>query len=368
MRILVINADYYEFLRWLYKSNPGLDRQPCAIQRQQYADTLFGMADFYSESLRQLGHEAYEVTCNNDPIQRQWMREHDQIPPSRWNFRLRKGILPWVSRQSDWRAILAAQIRHYKPDVLINHAMPQLDADFLRGIKDDVGLLVGQHAATQLSSAVDWSVYDLVVSSFMPTVDWLRGHGVKSELLLLGFDPRVLSALAPQERTVPLSFIGSFYDVHRSRTALLEQLAERFPLQVWGAMPPNKLKGSPLKSCYQGTAWGRDMFAIMARSQITINHHGEVPPYANNMRLYEATGCGTLLVTDWKPNLPKIFEPGKEVIAYRDANECIQAIEHYSAAREERERIALAGQKRTLQDHTYRHRMEEFIEIVCKYL
>ena len=39
--------------------------------------------------------------------------------------------------------------------------------------------------------------------------------------------------------------------------------------------------------------------------------------YANNMRLYEATGVGALLVTDWKENLGEMFEPGKEVVAYR---------------------------------------------------
>ena len=48
------------------------------------------------------------------------------------------------------------------------------------------------------------------------------------------------------------------------------------------------------------------------------------------MRLYEATGVGTLLVTDYKDNLHEMFIPGKEVVVYRDADE---AVEHEGGVR-----------------------------------
>lgn len=34
----------------------------------------------------------------------------------------------------------------------------------------------------------------------------------------------------------------------------------------------------------------------------------------------------------------------------------------------EREATARAGQQRTLREHTYYHRMQELVDIVCKYL
>ena len=45
------------------------------------------------------------------------------------------------------------------------------------------------------------------------------------------------------------------------------------------------------------------MYDILNASDITINEHGAVAAYANNYRLYEATGLGTCLVTDWKETL-----------------------------------------------------------------
>ena len=117
-----------------------------------------------------------------------------------------------------------------------------------------------------------------------------------------------------------------------------------------------------------GQAWGREMYQILRKSRITLNHHGDIAPYANNMRLYEATGIGALLVTDWKENLHEMFEPGKEVVAYRTPEECVDLVKYYLDHDEEREVIAHAGQQRTLREHTYYQRMHELMAIARNYL
>jgi len=94
------------------------------------------------------------------------------------------------------------------------------------------------------------------------------------------------------------------------------------------------------------------MYHVLNCSRITLNHHGDVLPYANNMRLFEATGVGTLLLTDWKENLGEMFDPGKEVVAYRTPEECAELIRYYLAHDDERQAIARAGQGRTLREHT----------------
>ena len=90
--------------------------------------------------------------------------------------------------------------------------------------------------------------------------------------------------------------------------------------------------------------------------------------YANNMRLFEATGVGALLITDCKENLSEMFEPGKEVVVYRGAEECVELIRYYLEHEEERQTIAAAGQQRTLREHSYYQRMKELVEIVRKYI
>jgi spore maturation protein CgeB len=109
------------------------------------------------------------------------------------------------------------------------------------------------------------------------------------------------------------------------------------------------------------------MFQILSESKITLNHHGDVAPYANNMRLFEATGMGTLLITDWKLNLTEMFEPGREVVTYHTFEECAERIVYYLEHEKERDEIAKAGQQRTLREHTYYHRVQELVDLVRKY-
>jgi spore maturation protein CgeB len=106
------------------------------------------------------------------------------------------------------------------------------------------------------------------------------------------------------------------------------------------------------------------MYRVLQSSKITFNHHGDVAPFANNMRLFEATGVGTCLLTDWKENLKEMFEPGKEVLTYRGPDECAELIQYYLDHEEERQAIGLAGQTRTLREHTYDLRMQEFVSMV----
>jgi len=392
MKFLILNTDYPDFLHWLYSRHPGLEKQPYEEQMQVYNSSLFAVADFYSSNLGKLGHEAYDIHANNEFMQRAWAREHGleveegSKLSQRYRKILRQGagiaaktplrylrpILRPVLRSLDGQPcfydILTAQIKHYKPDVLLNQAMGDINTSFLREIKPYVRLLVGQHAATRLPDSEDWRCYDFVVSSFPPTIDWFRQKGIPVELNRLAFEPRVLSHLSDNQKNVAISFIGSLiHSVHSSRLALLEQMCTKFDVKIWG---PNvsHLNNLAIHKAYMGQAWGREMYQILRNSKITLNHHGDIAPHANNCRLYEATGVGTLLATDWKEDLHEMFEPGREVVAYRNAEECAELIQYYLEHDEEREVIARAGQQRTLCEHTYYQRMQDLLDIVSKYL
>lgn len=58
-----------------------------------------------------------------------------------------------------------------------------------------------------------------------------------------------------------------------------------------------------------------------------------------------------------QPELAEHFEVGKECVAFRNESDLIEKIEYYLGHPEERVAIALAGQRRTLSNHLYRHRL-----------
>lgn len=372
MRWLIVNTDYDEFLRALYADNPGLADEPYERQMQVRIATRFGTADFYSHHLRALGHEALDVFPNNEILQRRWATEHGvrSRPAWRWRLRLRRRCVPWPHRARDRRwlyEILAAQVRAWRPDVFYCMAIETIGSDFLRAVRGSYRLAVLQHAA--VLPATDIRAYDLALSSLPNLVAHFRGQGLPAEYFRLGFEPRVLGDLDGAERAYDVVFVGGLAGVHDPGARVLEALCEHCDVHVWGYSADRLPPGSRLRQRCQGPLFGRAMFRALRRARIVFNRHSQVAgPYANNMRLYEATGVGTLLLTDRKANLDTLFAPGREVAAYGSPQECIALARHYLAHPAEREALAAAGQARTLREHTYARRMEELVEIVRRHL
>ena len=263
--------------------------------------------------------------------------------------------------------VVLEQVHSLKPDVLYVQSIFAFSSNELRALKKNSGLLVGEHAAMPLPEMIDYRLYDMIVSSFPPTIDWLRARGVRAELNRLAFDPRVAALVPETTRDIRVSFAGSFLPVHQSRLELIEAVAGAVAdLAVHGSYNGALSPSSALARNIKPALWGRDMYALLRRSMITLNHHGDVPPFANNMRLYEATGMGCLLVTDYKANLHEMFEPDREVIAYCDASECVDKVLFYLDDRNQsaREKIARGGQQRTLSRHTYEARMKRLVDLI----
>lgn len=380
MRVLILDSDYLRFLRWLYGENPAL--RACSYERQlsERRATLFGTASAYAAAFRELGHEAAEIFVNNGPMQSMWAREHglDGVAPrSIWERRrprdvARRTVGSWrgipeylihgASEPEQMSRVVVAQVDAFRPDVVLDQSVGALRVEALSAVRSRTRLLIGQHAATSLAPGVDLRFYDLLISSFQPTVDEFRRRGFRAELSRLGFDPAVLSTLSedPSLRW-GLTFVGSLAPIHSSRREFLEALAPHVPdLRIWS--PDPLPRSSVLHDRYMGAAWGRVMFDVLRSSRATVNHHGDVAAYANNMRLFEATGVGTLLLTDAKPNLAEIFTPAVEVIEFVSAEDC--AASYLGLDDDARNQIAHAGQQRTLRDHTYLERVDEIVQQV----
>lgn len=390
MRILVLNADYPRFLGRLYGDNPGLANASFADQLAVRNDSLFGVADFYSRNFRAHGHDAWEIHLNNPWLQAAWARDHGitAAPPpdvgqvsSQFGFLergfagakslLRPLLRPLRSRYAsrggltgEEKRIFLAQVEHYRPDIILNQEMSYVRDGVLRDLRRKGILIVGQ-IASALPQGECFDSYDLVISSLPNFVEWFRARGVRAELNRLAFEPSVLDMLGPApNRDVDVSFIGSLSPDHGERIALLEMISAHVKLQLWGNGIERLPKSSSLWRCYRGEAWGRDMYEALRRSRITINHHIDLSEgYANNMRLYEATGAGTLMLVDQKRNLREIFEPGEEVMAYTSPQDCIQTIDRLLRDEPMRARIAANGQARTLAEHNYFRRTGEIISL-----
>jgi len=373
LRVLILNTDYEAFLEDFYAQNPGLAEASYAQQMAARNRSLFGAADFYSQGFKVNGVEAAEVHLNNRAMQLRWGAEQglnvctiaepkaQGLSATLRRMFKQRNLSPQLAAMPEWmRAIMIAQIEAFRPDVILNHVMHFVSADSLRSLVGKRCLLVGQIAAPWHEPEDD-AGYDLIVTSLPNFVRRFERRGIRAFYNQLGFAPEVLTIVPEsRERDIAVSFVGSLSSHHADRISLLEYLAERTELNVWGMGIDEVSRHSPIRACHRGQAWGRDMFAIFRRSKIVINQHiGIAGLFANNMRLYEATGCGAALVTDRKTNLHELFEVGSEIVDYGDPADCLARIEEMLDDPARRAEVGRKGQERTCRGHTYVQRTAE---------
>jgi spore maturation protein CgeB len=382
VRILIVDYYYPAFLKSFYASRPDLAGASFEEHRIALRSALF-------DALRSLGHEADDVIVNAYPIRQAWAGEHDLTigPERRWQYRQRRGLIPWVSRLADgswgwttrqaklpwfspapdgtwmWSTLLA-QVRDYRPDVVHIACMDLVPSAVVANIATQVRLVVGQ-VATELPANRSYRDYGLVVSAVHSFVHRFRQGGASAEWLPLAFEPAIRRSMAELERDIAVSFVGSFSDRYADRAEIVAALAGAAPLQTWTADVHRLPLRSPIRKTIQGQAFGKDMYRLMARSRVTVNTHGIVAGNeAANLRLFEATGMGALLVTDARTNLGELFDVGAEVVAYENPHEAGELVRYYLDHPKDAQAVAAAGQARTLREHTWTNRMERLSRII----
>ncbi len=383
MKILIINTDYADFLKNLYLKIPDLDKKSYEDQMSVRNESVFGSSDFYSYNLEKNGYQAIDVHYNNVTMQTRWAEEN--LKPNKVQWKMKKLLHQLGSNKiGKWLGykifnknvfqnleflghILKAQISVFKPDIILNQALVEVPVNLLRKIKNPNSQLIGQIASPLPSDEVLKS-YDMLISSLPNQVAKFASLGISAAYLKLAFDERLLSRLPEVERDIPIVFVGSVTSSHQARVQFLEYLCERTDIKIWGSLHELPHSSSIYKR-YQGEAWGIDMYNIFRRSKVVLNNHIDLAEnYANNMRLYEATGCGALLLTDLKSNLEEIFKINTEVLAYSTFEECLEKIEFCLSNDEARRNIAKAGQDRTLKDHSYFKRMKDMSTLMLPLL
>ena len=331
MKIAIVDTYYPDFIA----ANP-LQGGTYEQELRRILERRFGTHTGYSSALRGLGHEVVDIIANHIELNRLWMTEN--LP----RIRAADIDIPSII----WEESL-------DPDLLFLQDLSFYTADLLEHYSKDYSL------AGQLSCRFDnyesLKQFDVLFTSFPFYVERFEKLGVKGVFLPLAFDPIVIErANVPIARTHAVSFVGG-YGRHWNMDPLFTKLAEETPIQFWGYGFENSPKC--VRSKWLGPSWGMDMYDIYMRSHIVLNRHGGISQgLSNNLRMFEAAGCGALLLTENSPNIGDYFAPG-ECAVYDSPQDAVNKIHHFLSRPDEILRIASNGQQRTLSKHTYAQRM-----------
>lgn len=336
---MVVDTYYTDVFR-AFPLNPA---GTYASELRALLDRSFGTADFWSRGLTALGWEVQDIIANNHALQYLW------------------------SQESGWHGDpLSAQVSLFNPDVLFMQ-------DLGWSVNKPEGCILAGQCSCPMPEEKLIRQFDVIFTSFPHYVKRFEDMGVRAVYNPLAFDPIVLDRCRQfEDRPYDVVFVGGVGVPSHWQQGMrtLEAVARAIPTFKWWGYGADLLpEESILRDRYMGTAFGTDMYEIYLQSLIVINRHGEIAQgYANNMRMFEATGCGALLLTEAAPNLSDFFT-GNECVSYRDADEAIGLIRDLLGShKKERKWIARNGQKRTLQYHTYAKRMEVVSSVLTEML
>lgn len=202
---------------------------------------------------------------------------------------------------------------------------------------------------SHLEEESDWRKEAIVKGNFDYIVTAQRngGHalGVKSTWIPTACDP-VKHYVGIYTKLYDVCFIGNFHSKFGlARVDYCDRLFREFPNFFWGFRV------------------FREMAEKYAESRIVFNHslNSDI-----NMRAFEACCSGSFQITSRiKDNgFEEIFEEGKHLVTYGSEEEMVDKIKYYLKNKDLRERIARAGCKHVIENHTYLHRSRAMLELV----
>lgn len=162
--------------------------------------------------------------------------------------------------------------------------------------------------------------------------------------LPLACDPEIHKKL-DLPRVYDVGFVGGIGGNYTERRAMLESLAQTYKMNDF-CRPYNR----------------EEIARIYSQSKIVFNKSilNEV-----NMRVFESTSCGSMLLTDRIGNgQDELFQDRCHIVTYSDKAEMLQLVEYYLHNDAEREGIAKAGHQLAITKHTYDARLNQIIETI----
>ena len=138
-----------------------------------------------------------------------------------------------------------------------------------------------------------------------------------------------------------------------------------YPLRVWGPGWERASDPALRRLVGGGGVLGRQKLAIYTGARLSLNpHHPMNDIVGLNNRTFELAAAGACQVVDLKDDLPAMFKPGEEVVAFEDLADLRRQLDYYLAHPDEARAIGENARRRALAEHTLRHRLEEMMSVI----
>jgi spore maturation protein CgeB len=266
----------------------------------------------------------------------------------------------WHS-QERWAVATA---REWRPDLVLSLTLALREEVLVRLKQLGTGLCIawwGDTPANMRGMGLLADGWDRIYIKDSSAVDKFRAVGLPADLLHEAANPdwhRPLRSTSHPDAGA-LVVAGNYYGY---RQFLVRRLAEAgVPLALYGTRPPRWSHPAIVRQ-FRGQYIVRDEKSRVFHAGLgCLNSTHLSEGNSLNCRAFEICATGGLQLIEAKPAVAACYDPGTEVLTYGSIEEILSHLDRAGREPDWSRAIREAGLRRTLSEHTYRHRLERIL-------
>ena len=369
---LLLMEDYQQAYTQAIKG----DLKFASLPYEECAQELFSKSIYYGDAyihaFNSEGYSVKQVIPFCQPLQYKWAAENGVwVPPSwatkrpfnsYWYRRLKGNPINWALEQ-----IITEQIKRTRPkNIWVFSGVPfsKQTITSWRPFTENIILWW----ACPIALGFPYAEFDLILSGIPALSKYFQLRGVNAAHMPHAFDNRILKRFSnDSDRHPKAAFAGSLSEEHIERILLLETLSRNVGLDFYGPDTSFLSENSSLRKNYLGSVWGKDLYSIYASYLLIIHKNINVAGKSTSAkRLFEATGMGACVITEASENERELFKPDEEIVTYSSIEDCVEKVKYLINNPQIANEIGKNGQRRTLAEHSYKHRVKELMQHISQ--
>ena len=416
----VINISYREIFRHFFKKNPQALQSSYNQLIEIFKLEHYHYFNSFEEAMVENGNMAEFIIYNFETLQDKWLQENQTIK------------LQDSKKDDKLFKIFCLQLVKKKPDVLFFQHSTPFNISKLKEFKKDFPFIkkIIFHNGIPIENN-NLKYVDCVFAAVPYLVNYYKNQGAESTLVYHYFDTNIVNKLSKLHNYInDLIFIGKTgalndknhierlnylikileNDNIKFKCHSLEKERQEFLISKLGLkshlrkklikflknlnfgyfknfksdyLPKkvNNLIGDIFKNekkfylheIYENKVnlplFGLEMYKELKQSKIIFNIHTNQSNYdCGNLRMFETTGIGSCLLTDYKKNIRELFIPDEEILTYKDYDEFSSKYFQLTSNNNLIKEISLKGQKKTFRQHSTKIRVEQINNLINKML
>ncbi|MGM0520208.1 MAG: glycosyltransferase family protein [Campylobacterota bacterium] len=360
MRFLKINMSHPIVFDQFYQKYDKRELRSPEEWLELFFNEGYWPSDYYEKYLaKNYGYETYTIPLTYD-------RKNENYKYFLENVITK--IYPIKFDTSKQRTSIQNMITYFNPDILYLQETKFYFKEYLESTRKNcpnLKLIMGWRCApTSLNNPKDFEGFDIIFTCGLQFKKAIQDAGINAVLLGHAFEPSIIQNIKKTSKKHDVVFTGHIGTKDHRKKILQELEANGANIKIFST-PENQ---KDFVNKIHPPLFGLEMYQLLADSKIVLNIHALDDNYAGNIRLFEVTGMGSLLLTDDKKDLNQLFDKNNEIIAFDGAKDAVKKIKYLLDNENVLNQIANQGQERTLREYSYEAKANKIHNTIIHHL